>query len=171
MTKSIVVEVTDDEFADLNEMVTRHPKDFPSEGDALKHMAGLAMYRQLKQTTDPERKKSPILVQDLGIPEVIPCAMWDLLNASHQTYQDFVNGIVFDGLARAQAALDRGQFREADYTDRYGRVHKAIALDSPELREFANTHPGIMLVSKVDEPDKPVVSVARTLLVGAAQPV
>jgi hypothetical protein len=143
MTK-IEVELEPEELADLEEFVKHHPKQFKNSADALKQMAGLKMYRKLKQSTDPERKKSPILGSDVGIPSYYPCALNEILESQGRTYQDFINDAFDVGIYLVQKALDSGNY---EFNDKKQLLVKDI---SPQAIKWKEEHPGVMLVAEVE---------------------
>jgi hypothetical protein len=143
MTK-IEVELEPEELADLEEFVKRHPRQFRTPSDALKQMAGLKMYRKMKQTVDPERKKAPILGCEVGIPTFYPCALNEMLDARKMTYQDFIDESIIAGLQLVQVALDKGTYKIEN-----GQV--IIPDESQESVKWFEEHPGVMLVAEVGE--------------------
>src|SRR5258708_12107183 len=89
--KKVEVEVSDEEYKDLEEFNEHHPElKLDTPGKALKHMAGLKGYRTMKKMTDPKREKPSITVQDLGIPSVIPCALAEALKMLKMSYVEYL---------------------------------------------------------------------------------
>jgi hypothetical protein len=142
MTK-IEVDLEPEELADLEEFVKHHPKEFKNASDALKQMAGLKMYRKLKQTVDPQRKKAPILACEVGIPSFYPCALNELLQKEGKTYQEFVNETITAGINIIQKALDKGKYEIRD-----GQV--IVDDNTQEAIEWSNNNPGVMLVAEAE---------------------
>jgi len=74
------LELTPAQDADLAEIVKHHPDKYPTKADALKAL-GLNSYRELKEKTDPERKKPSMIVDTIHTVDnlgMIPCAAAEL---------------------------------------------------------------------------------------------
>jgi hypothetical protein len=143
MTK-IEVELEDEELADLEEFVRHHPNQFKTPSDALKRMAGLKMYRKMKQTVDPERKKAPILACEVGIPNFYPCALNEILDEEGKTYQDFINDTCEAAIKILQKALDSGEYSVS-------KSKEIVIPDSNEaLFKWQENHPDVTPIVEVE---------------------
>lgn len=98
----IEVELSDEELEDLQEYSKHHPDEVKDAGEALKQMAGLMTYRAMKQKVDPDRKSSPVLIQDIGVPSVIPCNLDELLKRNNLTYNQFLRKLLTQGVVELQ---------------------------------------------------------------------
>lgn len=106
--KAVTVELTEEEYKDLEDFCKHHPDEAKNPGEALKKMAGLRMYRQMKKKVDKERKKPSVvayLPQELGIPTWIPCVLSEQIDAFGMTYHEYIETAIRIGGHLVERAL------------------------------------------------------------------
>ena len=116
-SRVLTVELSEEEFKDLEEFCKHHPDEAKTPSEALKKMAGLSMYRQMKKKLDKERKKPSVvtfLPQELGIPTWIPCALDEQLDALGMPYIDYIKLAILLGSHIARRALNGDKEAKAE---------------------------------------------------------